>query len=461
MHKKDYCYLESEKAINKVLVAQDKTITSIESTLNENDQKLNESIRLAEDTLKSLEMGKEVVIEKNRSKNLPSEKKIYILRNWDSILEETEKRIPYDVSLKEIFTDEELTSNEEYLIKLRNEFNAIHRLDAVDYAICGVSGILSAAIDILLVGMPESPLAGVEGGSLSNFIRRKIEESLPPSEIKKLEKEFWVPYDPSTNRNLRIPVEGLSTYFHRFQSLGHDPILGFVFGVLDVMNGTFTAIDKNGKFTKQVAANQETVGMKVFDAIDLVFGHMKSDIATPRGLPAPFMTMFNLFQFGSIGEDGLSIAEVARSMYGQGYDFTHFLSMSVPVAINEALVRGAYCIKRVKEGHKLIESLPFDLPFSKKPKLSTMLFISHSIATAANAGKIAFTENPLSINYAQWLAFAKYSISQLKWVLLQKPALRNKYVQGFIDSDWKEIDCAIQDTWDELTQDAIVLRALL
>jgi hypothetical protein len=47
LHKKDYYYSESEKAINKVLVAQDKTITSVESTLNENDQKLNESIRLS------------------------------------------------------------------------------------------------------------------------------------------------------------------------------------------------------------------------------------------------------------------------------------------------------------------------------------------------------------------------------------------------------------------------------
>ena len=99
MHKKDYYYSESEKAINKVLVAQDKTITSVESTLNENDQKLNESIRLAEDTLKSIGMGKEVVIEKNEIRNLPSEKKIYILRNWDSILEETEKRINVDVMI--------------------------------------------------------------------------------------------------------------------------------------------------------------------------------------------------------------------------------------------------------------------------------------------------------------------------------------------------------------------------
>lgn len=457
MHNKDYSYSESEKDINKVIVDQDNTLKTVESTLNENVQKLNDSIHLAEDTLKSINMGKEIDLEKNKIKKFPSEKKIYVVRSWESILEETEKHIPYDVSLKEIFTDEELISNEKYIIKLRNEFNAIHRLDAEDYAICGVSGILSAAIDIFLVGMPESPLAGVEGGSLSNFLRSKIEESLPLSEIKKLEKEFWVPYDSSTNRNLNIPVEGLSTYFHRFQSLGHDPILGFIFGVIDVMNGTFSAIDKNGKLIKQVVSNQETAGMKFFDAIDLVFGHMKSDIATPRGLPAPFMTMFNLFQFGDIGEEGLTIAEVARSMYGQGYDFTHFLSMSVPVAINEALVRGAYCIKRVKEGHKLIESLPFDLALNKKPKLSTMLFISHSIATAANAGKIAFTENPLSINYAQWLAFAKYSISQLKWILLQKPALRNKYVQGFIDSDWKELNSVLQDSWDQLIKGAIVL----
>ena len=86
-----------------------------------------------------------------------------------------------------------------------------------------------------------------------------------------------------------------------------------------------------------------------------------------------------------------------------------------------------------------------------------MLFVSHSIATAANAGKIAFTENPLSINYAQWLAFAKYSLSQLKWILIQKPALRNKYVQGFLDSDWKELNSVLQDSWKELTNAAIVL----
>lgn len=54
----------------------------------------------------------------------------------------------------------------------------------------------------------------------------------------------------------------------------------------------------------------------------------------------------------------------------------------------------------------------------KYPKLATMLFLGHSVATAVNAGKVAFTENPMAINYPQWIAFTKYSYSQLKWAVM-------------------------------------------
>ncbi len=456
MRKKESVYSNTELELNKVIIHQDNRIKTVRTTLTDNDQKLDEAISLAEQTLVSVGKGKEILVNKNRKLDLPSEKKVIVVRTWDEILHEAEQTMSTDFSIRDLFTEAELDSNEAYLLKLREEFDAIHRLDATDYMICGISGVLSAAVDIFMVGMPQAPLAGIDGGTLSNFIRKKVEESLPPNEIKKLEKDFRVPYDPANNSNLKTSVDGLSSYFHRYQSLGHDPILGFVFGVLDVMNGTFTAVDKNGNLIKQVVSNQETAGMEFFDAVDRVFGHMKSDVTTSRGLPAPLMTLLNLFQFGDIGEEGLSVAEVARSMYGQGYDFTHFLSMSVPVVLNEVIVRSSYCAKRVCEGHGVIESLPIDLPSKKKPKLSTMLFISHSIAAAANAGKIAFTQNPLATNYTQWLAFAKYSLSQLKWALIQKPALRDRYVQGFIDNDWIEVNAVLESSWEEFSENAIV-----
>ena len=459
MPKHDFDYADGEIDLNKVLKSQDNQLTNLSSNIKVNEKKLDDSIQIAEQTLKSIGLGKEIIKAKNRVVALPQEKKTIIVRTWDEILKEAETEITYDVSIKDFFTEDELRSNEAYLLKLREEFNSLHKLDAVDYTICGVAGILAAAVDLLLVGIPEKTKMGIESGPLSDFIRKKMEEAFPPEEMEKLgkSKAYKVPFDPQDNRNLSEKVDGLSSWFHRFHSLGHDPILGFIIGVTDVMQGKFTAIDIGGNIISQVAPNQSTKGMEVFDAIALVFRHMKSDVTTSMGLPAPLMTLLNLFQFGSIGEEKLNIAEVARGMYAEGYDFTHFLSMSVAPMLIEVIVRASYCVKRMNEGHKLKESLPIDLPFNKKPKLGTMLFIAHSIATAVNAGKIAFTENPLAINYTQWVAFARYSISQLRWVLYQKPALRDKYVQGFIDSDWEEINAILELTWDDFTKDAIVI----
>ena len=87
--------------------------------------------------------------------------------------------------------------------------------------------------------------------------------------------------------------------------------------------------------------------------------------------------------------------------------------------IIEVIIRLGYGIKRIKEGNSIKNSIPFSLNREKHPKLNTMLFIGHSAATAVNAGKVYFTKNPMAINYPQWVAFAKYSYKQLKWVLLE------------------------------------------
>lgn len=459
MPKDGFKYTESEKEINKVIKLQDTNLKNISLDSAENLKKLDDSINTAEQALISIGMRKEVEKDRNTIVSGPQEKETLIIRTWDEISKEAASQIPYDVSIKDIFTEEELHSNEQYLVKLREDFNSLHRLDYIDYTICGISGVLAAAVDLLIIGIPEKTNLGIQAGPLSNYIRKKMEEAFPPEEMVKLgnTKAYKVPFDPQDNRNLAERVEGLSSWFHRFHSVGHDPILGFIFGVTDVMQGKFTVIDKYGNLISQAAPYQSTKGMELFEAISLVFRHMKSDVTTSMGLPAPLMTLFNFFQFGSIGKEELSIAEVVRGMYAEGYDFTYFLSMSVSPMLIEVLVRTSYFFKRIHEGHRFKESLPIDLPSSKKPKLGTMLFIAHSIATAINAGKVTFTENPLAINYTQWLAFARYSIAQLRWVLYQKPALRNKYVQGFIDSEWKEINNVLETTWNDFSKDAIVL----
>lgn len=449
-------YSESEKDINKVLKHHDDIIKSIPS-LEADQTKMNDSIVSSESLLKELGLGDRLEHLKNNPPPLTKQKQVIQIPSWEDIVNDARNSVPEEVDLRSFFTDEELKSNERYIQQLREDFNNVHRLDSIDYSICIAAGILAAAVDIFLVGIPEKTKDGISAGPLSNYIRQKFDEAIPADKIKQLERQFKVPYDPSTNYNLNEYVDGLSSWFHRYHSLGHDPILGFIFGVFDIMTGRFTAIDRNGKIISQIVGDVPE-GMTIFKAISKVFGHMKSDVNTSMGLPVPMMTLFNKFQFGSIGEEGLSIAEVARGMYAEGYDFKHFCSMSIPTMIIEVIVRISYSIKRLKEGHSLKESIPVNGIQRKKPKLQTMLFISHTICTAANGGKVYFTQNPLAINYTEWMAFAKYSLSQLKWTLYEKPNLRDAYVDGKLHEEWDSLQSMINDTWDTMKQDYIIIR---
>lgn len=452
MGSKDF---DKRSDVETVLLAQNKNLSLLKKQSDANSAQVEDVIQLAEKAIKSLggiresNIAQPIAIKRTNSSFVK-------VRSWDEIRAEAQEQVVDDERIVDLFTIDELRANETYINKLNEDFNSLHKLDSIDYIICGVSGVLAAAIDIFLVGMPAVPLANIKGGPLSNYIREKFTEAFPKEKIHMLEKKNWVPYDAANNSNLHVYVKGLSAYFHRYHSLGHDPVLGFIFGVIDVMSGTFTAIDQDGKFIRQAVENQSTMGMNLFEAIQRVFGHMKSDAPTAMGLPAPLMTLLNLFQFGSIGENKETIAELGRSMYYQGYDFIHFLSMSIPTLVIEVLVRTAYFAKRKKEGFSLTESIPLDIPH-KKPKLGTMLFLSHAIATAANAGKVAFLNNPLAVNYTEWMAFAKYAFQQLKWALLSKPSLRAKYVQGYLDSEWCDIDKILESTWIEFTKDSIVV----
>ena len=86
-----------------------------------------------------------------------------------------------------------------------------------------------------------------------------------------------------------------------------------------------------------------------------------------------------------------------------------------------------------------------------------MLFIGHSAATVANAGKVYFMKNPMVINYPQWIAFAKYSYQQLKWVLLHKANARDAYVGGILCEKMDEIFNSTNETFDEISANYIVV----
>lgn len=448
-----YKYSDVEKQINSVLKYQDEMLNRMKRP----DMKTAEDrIFESEELLKSLGYSLD-----NVPQIMPdAERKTIVIPTWEKLYAEAEKDVGTEVELESLFTDEEIKANKQAILMLNEEYNAVHRLDKFDVTISVVAGLLGAAIDILLVGIPQKTHDGLKGGPLSNYVRDWFDKKFPEAEMEKLanSKVSKVPYDAQDNRNTTEYVEGLSAYYHRLLSLGHDPLLGLIFGVLDIKNGTMTTIDKTGKIVSQVMRNyDERKEIDIFAAVAKQIIHFKSDITTSMGLPAPLMGLFNLLQFGSIGEAEQTVAEIVQGMYYEGYDFIHFCSMSIPTMIIEVVVRLGYAFKRIKEGHAVKESIPFSLNREKHPRLATMLFIGHSAATAVNAGKVYFTKNPMAINYPQWIAFAKHSYKQLKWAILKKPELRDAYVRGEINKELHIVYEEVDSTFEKYAEKYIIV----
>ncbi len=448
-----YDYSEVEQQINNVLAFQDRELKAIK-TLEKDD--LEVRISESEDLLRSL--GYELP-QKTALKLVP-QKRVMVVPSWENLCLEAEKSVGSNCGLESIFTLEELENNSIAIRQLCEDFNALHRLDKNDIAISAVAGLVGAAVDILMVGIPQKTPGGLSAGKLSDHIRKAFEKKFPEEEMERLanSKVSKVPFDAQDNRHTTENVEGLSAYYHRLLSLGHDPLLGFIIGVSDILTGRMTTIDKHGKIVSQVMENYaDRKESDIFAALAKQIIHFKSDITTSMGLPAPLMSLFNFLQFGSIGEAEQTIAEIVQGMYYEGYDFIHFCSMSVPVMLVEVITRLGYAFKRIKEGHPVKESIPFSLDRNKHPKLATMLFIGQAGATAINAGKVYFTKNPMAINYPQWIAFAKYSYSQLKWALIQKPELRDKYVKGRLFEELTSVISDIDNTFDDVSKEYIVV----
>lgn len=447
-------YSEFDKKMNSVLKHQDETLSNIHFP---SAQECDTAIEKTESLLR--ELGYEQESLKGLSPTT-QEKKIMVVPTWDELCEEAKLHVGMEGTLEELFTKEELESNERFICQLNEDYNALYRLDEIDIAIAVIAGMIGATVDILLVGVPKKSKTGLKAGTLSDYIRDYFDKMFPEEEIQKLanSKISKVPYDAQDNRHTTIHVEGLSAYYHRLLQLGHDPLLGFVFGVLDILTGRMTTIDKSGNIVSQIMENYaERREITIFSALAKQIIHFKSDITTSMGLPVPLMGLFNLFQFGSIGEEEQTIAEIVQGMYYEGYDFIHFCSMSIPTMLVEVVVRMGYAIKRIKEGHSVKDSIPISLNREKNPKLSTMLFMGHSTATAVNAGKVCFTQNPLAINYPEWIAFTKYSYSQLKWSLINKPMLRDSYVCGKINEELQDILVEADRNFEEFSLEYTVI----
>ncbi len=380
--------------------------------------------------------------------------------NWDRFTRQTKQYVlrhgvdpfaPYDVLLTE--ADQERLREESY--------DAQYRWDSPDYLFVGLAGVTAALVDFFLVGIPrdmpgshlgvQSQYAGQTGSPITTWMQSYDTHKAGDATAKFtnwLGEYCKVPYDRASavvDGELVEHIKGMYPNSHRLQSLGHDPAIGWLVGFFDVLRGTMTGFSYDSAsgahklFVGDVqsylpADGFEDIGIRLIEAILKPLGHLVSDVGSKAGLPAPFMTLMQSINAGSVGPHDKTVGEIARYMYLNGYDFRHFLTSGLAPAVIEIVLRGYLMLRHyAKHGE-----MKFTL--ASNPKYRSMLLAAHGIACAGNAGKVSLMQgNPLAINQAGWMAFFRYLIPHLKYVIFDRHRLRMEHLDAIIDEEWNEI----------------------
>ena len=330
-----YKYTESEQETLKVLKMQEKQLERLESDINEDKANGKKD---AED-LKDLRRRAEALLKKrgiipSQKSTKPIDTSIRVSKDdiptWESLSKEAKTTIPEEVAYEDLLTKEEFQFCIDEVERINNEFsNKTGIFNKKDLSFLMVATALQTARWLIIQSICGDLGQTIDKDARLDHNDKSIKESVKESN-KSFQKHFenhghresiknyksWeqilfssAPYDTAVGS--AAFGENLEGGYHRYKTLGHDPILGWIFGTANFITDTCTLSNYNSYRISRVGTphfseptNLGTIFYEVFDStkedwlrlpagIFAEFVHLKSDVFTKLGLPVPVLETFS------------------------------------------------------------------------------------------------------------------------------------------------------------------------
>ncbi len=316
--------------------------------------------------------------------------------------------------------------------------------DKWDYGAIALTVLVGTLLDYFLVATPGANFKGQpqRGSPTTGWMKEQSKKLAPQSGADDMQRnafQEWVAGLTTTAEEAKVPYDVVSSKLdltpdtHRIAAIGHDPVLGLVFGVKDILCRTCTFINASGAW--RVIPGKAYADRGVLGALATVIAHGFSDVFTARGLPPPFLPALQALKVNSgiaVRDDGepISVPNLIRYMYSNGYDLRHFATMAIVPAFAELTIRTYHFIRTRVSAEGLGREEIRD-----RMKISQMLALTHGLLASGNIVKTAlYGWNPTALNMAQFLALGKQMIS-----LVKLSSERNDLIRQQLDKGWEEL----------------------
>lgn len=466
-------YSDDELEINKVLKMNQDISTSLikDSKLKNVRMAADSNIDSSLELLHSLGKTNEIIelsanveeIEKVRSLHSKPE-----LKSWKEIVEQANFYSNDLVVLEDIMTENEIQTAFDELEEINKQFSLkTSIINKTDLSFLSIAIALQVAKSLIFPYVAEKfdyakSFDAKERLSHNDKTiekaHRKANDRFRDKHLEKHGTGHWinmlyqtVPYDITKgSKSLGINMGGK---YHRMYTLGHDPILGWIFGTANILTDCITF---NNFHTNRVSrVDSVTGGKKMVITPEVVFmgqmfkecyedikadylnlpaalfaqaQHLKSDEFTKLGLPVPLLSSFN--------------ENFASKLYSENYDALCFARDTKIVGASFMISKLFDIIITLTHGFFRNENQDRDLYEVRTRKI---LLLSNAIASTSTIINSTVTSNPKNLDIGSLLNTTTHLFSDIRFITrIKKEFIENKISDGLM-KDIAEIDLLFKD----------------
>ncbi|RKM55393.1 hypothetical protein D6855_15770 [Butyrivibrio sp. CB08] len=461
-------YSDEEAEINKVLkMNQDMSKELLnDSKLGSSRQTADSNIESSIELLRSLGKNRDVIklatdiTERNQCRKLEHSP---VLESWDEIVAAANLCEPQVVELEDIMSESEIQDAFSELDEIEALFSKKTSIvNKSDLAFLAIATALQVTKSLVFpyvaekIGYGESfdPDERLDHNDKSiEKAHREANDKFRDEKLKRNPTGHWinilyqtVPYDITKGSGeLGINMGGR---YHRMYTLGHDPILGWIFGTANILTDCITF---NNFHTNRITRVDPITGaakMKITPEVvplPLMFQecyeeirgdklnlpaalfaqaqHLKSDSFTKLGLPVPLLETIN--------------EEFASKLYSEHYD-------ALCLARDVKVIGASFVVSKLFDmiialAHGLFrkENEDKDLYEVRTRKI---LLISNSIASTSTIINTAITKNPKNLDIGSLLNTVTHLFSDIRFITRIKKEFIDSEISKKMETEIAEID---------------------